>query len=90
MHDHLRGLWREWVFGRDRLSLILPWLSPLLVTLLSWPLSPLLPNANLSLLYLAGVLLTAVTTRVRPALICAVLSFLTTTSSIPNLASRFS
>ncbi|MFC6673065.1 DUF4118 domain-containing protein [Marinobacterium aestuariivivens] len=65
------------MFGRDRLSLILPWLSPLLVTLLSWPLSPLLPNANLSLLYLAGVLLTAVTTRVRPALICAVLSFLT-------------
>lgn len=56
--------------------LILPWLAPLIATLLSASLSPILPHANFAMIYLAGVLLTAMTTRVRPALLCAVLSFL--------------
>ena len=75
MRARFRAGWRS-MLERDRLSWILPWLSPLLATLLSWLLHPVLPNNNLSLIYLAGVLLTAVTTRVRPALACAILSFL--------------
>ncbi|MBN0989354.1 sensor histidine kinase [Amphritea pacifica] len=55
----------------------MPWLAPLIATLISWVLSPVLPKANYAMIYLAGVLLTAVTTRVKPALVCAVLSFLT-------------
>lgn len=62
---------------RERyLPWILPWLAPLVVTLIAWSLSPVLPKTNFSMLYLGGVLLTAVTTRVKPALICALLSFL--------------
>ncbi len=75
MRASVRAGWQS-LLERDRLSWILPWLAPLLATLLSWLLQPVLPNNNLSLIYLAGVLLTAVTTRVRPALACAVLSFL--------------
>lgn len=56
--------------------LVLPWLSPLLATLLSIWLYPVVPAANLALVYLAGVLLTAIHTRVLPALACALLSFL--------------
>jgi two-component system sensor histidine kinase KdpD len=77
MQKRFTARWRESILKRDSLALILPWLSPLVATLLSWPLRPLLPHANLSMLYLAGVLLTAMTTRVRPALVCAILSFLT-------------
>lgn len=58
------------------LAWTLPWLAPLIATFISWGLSPVLPKANFAMIYLAGVLLTAVTTRVRPALICALLSFL--------------
>lgn len=57
-------------------ALVLPWLVPLLASLLAWPLADWLPSANLALIYLAGVLLTAIYTRVRPALACALLSFL--------------
>lgn len=71
----LGGPWRDPLQRRKRLSLILPWLAPLVATLISWPLVSRLPYANLSLIYLAGVLLTAFTTRVRPALVCALLSF---------------
>ncbi len=63
--------------ARDRvLFWVMPWLAPLLATLISWALSPILPKAHYSMIYLAGVLFTAVFTRVKPALACAVLSFL--------------
>lgn len=63
--------------AQDRLlPWILPWLAPLAATLVSWVLSPVLPKANFAMIYLAGVLLTAVSTRVKPALVCALLSFL--------------
>lgn len=55
---------------------IMPWLAPLVATLIAWGLSPLLPKANFAMIYLAGVLFTAVSTHVKPALICAALSFL--------------
>ncbi len=62
---------------QDRLlSWLLPWAAPLIATGLALLLSPILPRANFAMIYLAGVLLTAVSTRVKPALICAVLSFL--------------
>jgi two-component system, OmpR family, sensor histidine kinase KdpD len=62
---------------RDRvLFWVMPWLVPLLATLIAWALSPILPKAHYSMIYLAGVLFTAVFTRVKPALACAVLSFL--------------
>lgn len=57
-------------------SLILPILLPALATLIALPLMPLLSVANLALIYLAAVLLTAVSTGVRPALAAALLSFL--------------
>ncbi|WP_151703586.1 sensor histidine kinase [Nitrincola alkalilacustris] len=55
---------------------ILPWFMPLLALGISLLLSPVLPSANLAMIYLAGVLITAVSTRVKPALISALLSFL--------------
>lgn len=58
------------------LSLTLPWLMPLAATALSLLLAGRLSGENLPLIYLIGVLITAVSTRLRPALACAVLSFL--------------
>ena len=55
---------------------VMPWFAPLAATLLSWGLSPLLHKAHYSMIYLAAVLFTAVFTQVRPALVCAILSFL--------------
>jgi two-component system sensor histidine kinase KdpD len=57
------------------LSLTLPWLMPLVATALSLLLAGRLSGENLPLIYLIGVLITAVSTRLRPALACAVLSF---------------
>lgn len=57
-------------------SLVLPVLLPALATLLAVLLLPLLSVANLALLYLAAVLLTAINTGVKPALASAILSFL--------------
>ena len=54
----------------------LPVIAPLAATLLAWGLSPIVPRSNFAMIYLAGVLLTAMSTRVRPAIICALLSFL--------------
>ncbi|SDU36390.1 sensor histidine kinase [Halopseudomonas salegens] len=61
---------------QDILAFSLPWVVPLIATAVVLSLLPVLPIANLVMVYLAGVLLTAVTTRIRPALVCAVLSFL--------------
>lgn len=58
------------------LALTLPWLMPLAATALSILLAGRLAGGNLPLIYLIGVLVTAVSTRLRPALACAVLSFL--------------
>ena len=58
------------------LALTLPWLMPLAATALSLLLAGRLTGENLPLIYLIGVLITAVSTRLRPALACAVLSFL--------------
>ena len=58
------------------LTWLLPWLVPFLATLATWALSPILPKANFAMIYLAGVLFTAVSTHVKPALVCALLSFL--------------
>src|SRR3990167_6101501 len=61
----------------DRLSFwVLPWLAPLVATVISASLAHILPRANFAMIYLAGVLLTATTTGLKPALLCAVLSFL--------------
>ena len=61
----------------DRLFFwVLPWLAPVIATLIAGALSHMLPRANFAMIYLAGVLLTATTTGLRPALLCAVLSFL--------------
>lgn len=68
---HPRAFSRE-----DWLALTLPWLGPLLATGLGMLLQPVVPVANLALVYLALVLVTAVATRWRPALLSAVLSFL--------------
>jgi two-component system sensor histidine kinase KdpD len=57
-------------------ELILPWFAPLVATLLAFALSPWIPVSNLALLYIAAVMITAANTRVRPALVTAILSFL--------------
>ncbi|WP_430461495.1 sensor histidine kinase [Thalassolituus sp. LLYu03] len=49
---------------------------PMLVTFICWLFDHILPDASLVLFYLAGVLLTAFTTAIRPALLAAVISFL--------------
>ncbi len=58
------------------LALTLPWFMPLVATALSILLAGRLAGQNLPLIYLVGVLVTAVSTRLRPALACALLSFL--------------
>lgn len=58
------------------LTLTLPWVMPLAATALSMLLAGRLAGENLAFIYLLGVLVTAVSTRLRPALVCAVLSFL--------------
>ncbi|ALO46863.1 sensor histidine kinase [Pseudohongiella spirulinae] len=59
--------WRLWV---------LPWLSPLMATAFAMALRPVFATPNLAMIYLVAVLITAVSTSIRPALICAVLSFI--------------
>ena len=60
----------------DLPALVLPLLLPSLATLLALALLPWFPVANLALLYLAAVLLTAIRTGVKPALSSAFLCFL--------------
>mgnify|MGYP000464667323 CR=1 FL=1 len=62
--------WRRFVL------LSLPVVVPLLATAISLALLPLLPSADLAMIYLAGVLITSIYSRVWPALACAILSFL--------------
>lgn len=61
---------------RGKAILALPIIMPLLATAVSLMLAPLLPSADLAMIYLAGVLITSIYSRVRPALVCAILSFL--------------
>ena len=51
--------------------------ATLLASALAWAVSSLLPLPNISLVFLAAVLLVAVRSSLGPALVCAVLSFLT-------------
>jgi len=67
LNDNSRWRWSHW---------LLALLAPLLATLVCWFLADYLPAASLALFYLAAVLLTAVSTAIRPALLSAVLSFL--------------
>lgn len=64
----------------SRLDRILVWglpvIAPLLATMVAALLTPIVPRSNFAMIYLAGVLLTAMSTRVRPAIVCALLSFL--------------
>lgn len=60
---------------KDVLCYTLPWLAPLVATGLALLLATVMPAANLALIYLAAVLVTAISTRVWPALACALLSF---------------
>lgn len=50
---------------------------PLAVTTASWPIASLIPPASLSPLYVAGVLIVAISTSTRAALLSALVSFLT-------------
>src|SRR5688572_1797254 len=50
--------------------------APLVATPVAFLVELLLPNSNLSLIYLTAVLIVAVMTSIRPALLCAVTSFL--------------
>jgi two-component system, OmpR family, sensor histidine kinase KdpD len=58
------------------LPLSLPVITPLIATGLTLLIKPWVAVANLALLYLLAVVVTAVNTRMKPALACAVLSFL--------------
>lgn len=60
---------------KDVLCFTLPWLTPMIATALALLLASLMPAANGALIYLAAVLITAISTRVWPALLCALLSF---------------
>ncbi|SDR71650.1 two-component system, OmpR family, sensor histidine kinase KdpD [Halopseudomonas xinjiangensis] len=62
--------------SRGMAMLALPVVVPLLATAVSLMLAPLLPSADLAMIYLAGVLITSIYSRVWPALVCAILSFL--------------
>lgn len=61
---------------RSLLLLCLPVSMPLVATLISLALAPLIPSADLAMIYLAGVLIASIYSRVWPALLCAILSFL--------------
>jgi two-component system sensor histidine kinase KdpD len=50
--------------------------APLVATPIAYLVDVLLPNSNLSLIYLTALLIVAVATSIRPALLCAVVSFL--------------
>lgn len=56
---------------------VLPWLMPLVSTVVSFGIHVILPGADLSLIFLAGVLLCSMFTAMKPGLVCAVLSFAT-------------
>ena len=60
-------------FGRYLLALV----ATVLATALAWAVSSVLPLPNISLVFLAAVLLVAVRSSLGPALACAALSFLT-------------
>ncbi len=51
-------------------------LAPLAATPIAYLVDVALPNSNLSLIYLTALLIVAVATSIRPALVCAVVSFL--------------
>lgn len=67
LNDNGGWRWSHWLLALA---------APLLATLVCWFFSDLLPAASLALFYLAAVLLTAVSTAIRPALLSAVVSFL--------------
>ncbi len=56
--------------------LVLPVLTPLLATAIALALRPVFGTPDLAMIYVVAVLTTAVNTSTRPALICALLSFL--------------
>lgn len=57
-------------------TLLLPLLTPLLATAIALALRPVFGTPDLAMIYVVAVLSTAVNTSTRPALICALLSFL--------------
>lgn len=64
-------------YARDHWqSLLLPWFVPLLITGLAVVLPAWLSGQNLTMVFLLGVLFTATRTRLRPALLCALFSFM--------------
>src|SRR5437870_2140665 len=50
--------------------------APLVATPVAFLFEMLLPNSNLSLIYLTALLIVSVATSIRPALLCAITSFL--------------
>lgn len=64
---HLVHIWREYALAV---------MSPFLATIAAFALELWLPRGNLSLVYLTAVLMVAVRTGTKPALACAVISFL--------------
>ncbi|MGG7055386.1 potassium transporter TrkG [Nitrosomonas sp. ANs5] len=66
----------SWPSRKNILSYSLPWMMPMLATGASLSLASVLSAADLVLIYLAAVLVTAVSTRVKPALFSAMVSFL--------------
>ena len=59
-----------------RLDWVLPVFTPVLATCVGLVIDHLMPSADLSLIYLAAVLVTAMQTHVKPALMCALICFL--------------
>lgn len=67
MHLQSDSRWIDWLIAI---------IAPLIATIVSWFVQSYLPVASLSLLYLAAVLITAVSTSIRPALLSAIIGFL--------------
>jgi two-component system sensor histidine kinase KdpD len=64
-------------YRRTFLAYVAALVAPLIATPAAFLVEMLLPNSNLSLVYLTAVLIVAVMTSIRPALFCAAVSFLT-------------
>lgn len=64
------------LYHRPLLAYVAAIVAPVAATPAAFLVEILLPNSNLSLIYLTAVLIVAVATSIRPALLCAVASFL--------------
>jgi two-component system sensor histidine kinase KdpD len=65
-----------WLYQRQMWMYLAAVIMPFIATLMSYGVEVVLPYSNIALVYLTGVLLVAVRTDIKPALLCTAVSFL--------------